>query len=72
MDGRAHYTPKMLKCQHLFREKAKKDGDENVYFIDGETLFGEEDRDFCTVDRFHPNDLGFYRFAENLNKYINF
>ena len=36
-------------------------GDKNVYFIDGETLFGTEHRDLCTVDRCHPNDLGFYR-----------
>ena len=48
--------------------KARKNGDENVYFIDGETLFGEEDRDFCTVDCLHPNDLGFYRIAKVIHK----
>lgn len=42
---------------------AKAHGDERVYFIDGETLFGTDDRDACTVDRCHPNDLGFYRMA---------
>ena len=38
-------------------------GDKNVYFIEGKTLFGTyaEDRDACTVDGCHPNDLGFYR-----------
>ena len=36
-------------------------GDKKVWFIDGATLFGTEDRDACTVDRCHPNDLGFYR-----------
>lgn len=39
-------------------------GDKNVYFIDGETLFADKDRQLCTLDRTHPNDLGFYRMAE--------
>ena len=38
-------------------------GDKNVYFIDGETFFGDIDREFCTNDGCHPNDLGFYRMA---------
>lgn len=38
-------------------------GDKNVRFIDGKDLFGEKDRDACTVDGCHPNDLGFYRMA---------
>ena len=40
---------------------ARDNGDQNVYFIDGETLFGDEDVDACTADTCHPNDLGFYR-----------
>jgi len=39
------------------------EGDKNVYFIDGETLFEGEFRDSCTVDGCHPNDLGFFRMA---------
>ena len=39
-------------------------GDKNVYFVDGETYFGDEDRTLCTVDTTHPNDLGFYRMAK--------
>lgn len=42
-------------------ENAVKAGDKKVWFIDGETLFGTEDRDACTVDKCHPNDLGFQR-----------
>lgn len=45
---------------------AVKDGDRNVYFIDGETLFGKTDRDACTVDSCHPNDIGFLRMAETI------
>ena len=38
----------------------------NVYFIDGETLFGTDSNECCTVDKIHPNDLGFYRMAKNV------
>ena len=41
-------------------------GDKNVYFIDGETLFGTEDRDYCTVDLCHPNDVGSLYMAKNI------
>ncbi|MCI7643613.1 MAG: SGNH/GDSL hydrolase family protein [Lentisphaeria bacterium] len=41
-------------------------GDKNVYFIDGETLFGDVNRNECTVDTCHPNDLGFYRMFEHV------
>ena len=34
--------------------------------IDGETLFQEDDRDACTVDGCHPNDLGFYRMYQTV------
>ena len=47
-------------------KNAKKSGDKHVYFVDGETLFGKNDRDTCTVDGCHPNDLGFYRMAKNI------
>ncbi|MBN2864277.1 MAG: hypothetical protein JXN62_14005 [Bacteroidales bacterium] len=39
-------------------------GDKNVYFIDGKTLFGTQNRDACSVDGTHPNDIGFLRMAE--------
>ncbi|MCR4620486.1 MAG: SGNH/GDSL hydrolase family protein [Clostridiales bacterium] len=42
---------------------AVKAGDNNVYFIDGHRLFAKKDREDCTVDGTHPNDLGFYRMA---------
>ncbi|MFA5205251.1 MAG: SGNH/GDSL hydrolase family protein [Lentisphaeria bacterium] len=41
-------------------------GDRQVGFIDGETLFGHDCRDACTVDGCHPNDLGFFRLAKSL------
>ena len=44
-------------------QRAKKEGDNYIWFIDGQSLFGEKDRDACTMDLVHPNDLGFYRMA---------
>ena len=44
-------------------QKALDAGDRNVYFIDGETFYGETDRNLCAVDNCHPNDLGFFRMA---------
>lgn len=47
-------------------EHAKAAGDENVWFIDGETLWAEEGWDSCTMDLCHPNDLGHWRTAQKL------
>lgn len=51
-------------------QTAVAEGDKNVYFIDGAELFAGEDWDLCTVDRTHPNDLGFYRMAARIEKEI--
>lgn len=47
-------------------EKAIRNGDDKVWFINGATLLGDSDRDTCTVDNCHPNDLGFFRMAETI------
>lgn len=47
-------------------QNAVATGDKNVWFIDGETLFGTTDRDACTVDGTHPNDIGFLRMADTI------
>lgn len=47
-------------------ENAVSAGDKNVYFIDGATFFGKEDRELCTIDTCHPNDLGHYRMAKTI------
>lgn len=51
-------------------EKARALGDDNVYFIDGETLYGEKDREICTVEGAHPNDLGFWRIASHIYEHF--
>ncbi|MFA6290310.1 MAG: SGNH/GDSL hydrolase family protein [Victivallales bacterium] len=50
---------------------AIKAGDKHVYFVDGEKLFGKTDRDACTVDGCHPNDIGFLRMAETVFPVLN-
>ena len=51
--------------------KRRAAGDSNLYFINGIKLLGV-DWDECMMDGCHFNDLGYYRFAENLNKDIKF
>ncbi len=45
--------------------RAKAEGDENVYFVNGFTDFYPSDiRGDCTSDGCHPNDLGYHYMAE--------
>ena len=67
------YTEDEKKRREIVRrtyENAVNRGDKNVYFIDGETFYGDVDRDLCTVDGVHPNDLGFYRMAMTVEPLI--
>lgn len=50
--------------------RARENGDENVYFIDGARLFDGEFADSCTVDGCHPNDLGFFRMAMKIGDVV--
>ncbi|MBQ2734222.1 MAG: SGNH/GDSL hydrolase family protein [Clostridia bacterium] len=43
---------------------AREQGDRNVYFIDGESVFRGKYANMCTVDGVHPNDLGFALMAD--------
>ncbi len=43
-------------------------GDKNVYFVDGDHIYDEVGIDLCTVDRCHPNDLGFWCMANAIGK----
>ncbi len=46
--------------------EAVKNGDKNVYFIDGTKIFEPFGGDSSTVDNVHPNDLGFMCMAEKV------
>lgn len=43
-------------------------GDENVWFIDGDTFFDDKHSSLYTVDGSHPNDCGFAKMAETIGK----
>ena len=45
-------------------------GDKLVYYIDGAGVFAGEYEDCCTVDRTHPNDLGFMLMSEAITAVI--
>jgi len=47
-------------------EKALAEGDRNVRFIDGDSLFEGKHHDICTVDGCHPTDAGAIRMAERI------
>ncbi len=47
-------------------ENARRAGDRQVYFVDGESLLAGTEPSNCTADGIHPNDAGFQRMAEVL------
>ncbi len=49
-------------------ENAVRAGDKNVYFIDGDEIYAPVGSEYCTVDRCHPNDLGFWCMANRIEK----
>ena len=51
-------------------EFALSQGDKNVFFIDGKSLFCGEYYRNCTKDGCHPNDIGFYRMAKKIGSVI--
>ncbi len=43
---------------------ARANGDKNVYYIDGASVFRGRYSEMCTADHVHPNDLGFALMAD--------
>ena len=57
--------------------RAKEEGDENIYFVNGFTdFYPSELRGDCTCDGCHPNDIGFLSMAkllgDRIEKILNF
>ena len=50
-------------------EERKRAEDNNIYFLDGSTVLGN-DYDECTVDGVHPTDLGSIRIADAIENAI--
>ena len=58
--------PEWENRRSLIRENYNRftsEGDKNLWYVDGNTLWGKDGWDNCTVDACHPNDLGFWRMA---------
>ena len=51
-------------------ENALKSGDKNVYFIHGDDIYAPVGKEYCTVDKCHPNDLGFFCMANAIETVI--
>ena len=51
-------------------ENALKAGDKNVYFIHGDDIYAPVGKQYCTVDKCHPNDLGFFCMANAIERVI--
>ena len=62
LQDNATFAYRRMIIQETF-EKAKRMGDKNISYVRGDTFFPNEERDSCTVDTRHPNDLGFYWMA---------
>ncbi|HBL84412.1 MAG: hypothetical protein A2Y17_04705 [Clostridiales bacterium GWF2_38_85] len=63
------YDTNAVQCRSLIianYNKAKKAGDENVYFVDGSLFYDEYNPGDYTVDGLHPTDLGFRMMAEDI------
>ncbi|MBQ1966169.1 MAG: SGNH/GDSL hydrolase family protein [Clostridia bacterium] len=64
---------KMLPRLEVIRKTyfiATSEGDENIWFLPGNTIYEGDHWDTCTVDGCHPNDLGFYRMAMAMEPYL--
>jgi len=49
-------------------ENARNNGDQNVYFLDGDEIYKDVGIGYCTVDFAHPNDLGFLCMARAIER----
>lgn len=61
------YDPESAERRAIIYEtycNAKAKGDDLVWFVDGEQMFGAFERNACSVDTCHPTNLGFYRMAK--------
>lgn len=61
-----HHTSRLALREAY--ERLKKEGVKNLYYLEGDTLLGDDSED--TVDGSHPTDLGFFRQADAFEKVL--
>lgn len=62
-----HFGSDIEKRKAIIRktyDNARAAGDQNVYFLDGQTIYEPVGWDLCTVDNVHPTDLGLWCMAK--------
>lgn len=59
-------TDERFEIVNATYKNAVLSGDKNVYLIDGRTFLDGVDREVCTTDLTHPNDLGHYCMAKKI------
>ncbi len=64
-------NPERLKIVRADYLRARREGDRNVYFIDGRTFYGKKERGLNFADACHPNDLGFYKMSRRFGAMID-
>ncbi len=64
------FTDRMERREIILQtyNNAVADGDKNVYFVDGAHIYDLPGVELCTVDKCHPNDLGFWCMANAIEK----
>lgn len=76
MVSRPNMTPNEKEVNERIRvientlKRAKSEGDNNVYFINGMDIFNSHDHNMMTVDGCHPNDFGAFCMAEAFEKLL--
>lgn len=65
-EGKADISEQRSAIIYETYRHAIEAGDRNVYFVNGTDFFSTSERDLCTVDGCHPNDLGFWLMANTL------
>ena len=70
VDFDASYKKNLMRRDVIFEsyKRARSEGDENVYFVDGSRVFRGHYKDMCTVDGTHPTDLGFAMMADAIGE----
>ncbi len=64
-------NPERLKIVRADYLRARREGDRNVYFIDGRSFYGKKERGLNFADACHPNDLGFYKMSRRFGAMID-
>lgn len=64
-DAEGEQREKIIRRTYL---KAKRQGDQNVYFLSGKSFYGKNNRWNFAVEGCHPTDYGFALMAEKIYK----